>query len=659
MLCRRHLARSAQLSPQPTSNLDDNERRLAVNEVDTSAATTPPSRPHETTLVELRSSSCPPIGQGFGQKTLSSVTTNPCTFMRNEISSQLNLFPDRGWVLESALSLVNKFSKAVQHDAYASDELPDDWDMTSCDEVPSELIFTILRVMLSAHAQRTDRSTLGEHAGANTATSYHWPDHISTPLLEQMCMAQIGNEARGQAVIQNKVCIFAKATVYFNRWSRCARTAPFTDALRKARQRYAIAGLGHLKQLNFVSSPTLGTVQALLSGVTLALSVGNTSQAWNLTAFASRLIVSFGYHSISEDVLSRPEWTDVRLSVCWCYYMDKTLSMLLLRPSSLPSLSSDPIALVCVDPEDPLTLKYKIMIRLARVQDASLPHLIGPSNPDPLARSAAVDSLKVELEDIYTSIASLHTEWAISPDYKVEWDTTNFTYHSIFTMVLRLDLESLHDRVRRDECLMHARQALSSMRDLQSQIDYNAKSSTDLLIWSVLLYPLTPFFVLFCNVMATSDPQDLELLRQVTAVISGVQEYYKFGKNLYKLFSQFLSLCLQSSNEQDCGRYHCNNYGIGRLTVQEPEANYSQPCQFASPPTSLGLSVPEARNPSLSATAKVAQLSEQDTYCADQHGSGAGMPAGPEWDDKLIWEIFAAQLSNDRLNLDTDIMWQT
>ncbi|CAG7554585.1 unnamed protein product [Fusarium equiseti] len=593
MLSRRHLARSAQLSPQPTSNLDDNERRLAVNEVDTSATTTPPSRPHETTLVEHRSSSCPPIGQGFGQNTLSGVTTNPCTFMRNEISSQLNLFPDRGWVLESALSLVNKFSKAVQHDAYASDELPDDWDMTSCDEVPHELIFTILRVMLSADAQRTNRSTLGEHGDANTATSYHWPDHISIPLLEQMCMAQIGNEARGQAVIQNKVCIFAKATVYFNRWSRCARTAPFTDALRKARQRYAIAGLGHLKQLNFVSSPTLGTVQALLSGVTLALSVGNTSQAWNLTAFASRLIVSFGYHSISEDVLSRPEWTDVRLSVCWCYYMDKTLSMLLLRPSSLPSLSSDPIALVCVDAEDPLTLKYKIMIRLARVQDASLPHLIGPSNPDPLARSAAVDSLKVELEDIYTSIA---------------------------------------------------------------MVGYNAKSSTDLLIWSVLLYPLTPFFVLFCNVMATSDPQDLELLRQVTAVISGVQEYYKFGKNLYKLFSQFLSLCLQSCNEQDCGRSHCNNYGTSRLTVQEPEANYTQPGQFASPPTSLGLPFPEARNPSLSTTAKVTQLPEQDTYCADQHGSGTGMPAGPEWDDKLIWEIFAAQLSNDRLNLDTDLI---
>lgn len=159
--------------------------------------------------------------------------------------------------------------------------------------------------------------------------------------------------------------------------------------------------------------------------------------------------------------------------------------------------------------------------------------------------------------------------------------------------------------------------------------------------------------------MATSDPQDLDLLRQVTAVISGIQEYCKFGKNLYKLFSQFLGLCLQSSNEQDYDRSYCNNYGTDRSIVREPEANYSQPNQSTSPPTSLGSLVPVARKSSLSPAVKPAPPPEQDLHCADQQGSGAGVPAGLEWDDKLIWEIFAAQLSNDRLNLDADTVWQT
>lgn len=59
----------------------------------------------------------------------------------------------------------------------------------------------------------------------------------------------------------------------------------------------------------------------------------------------------------------------------------------------------------------------------------------------------------------------------------------------------------------------------------------------------MLLYPLSPFFVLFCNVVATSDQRDFEMIKKIT---DDLRQFAKanapIGK-LYGLFSKFLDLC--------------------------------------------------------------------------------------------------------------------
>jgi hypothetical protein len=59
----------------------------------------------------------------------------------------------------------------------------------------------------------------------------------------------------------------------------------------------------------------------------------------------------------------------------------------------------------------------------------------------------------------------------------------------------------------------------------------------------MLLSPLSPFFVLFCNVVATSDQRYFEMIKNIT---EDVRQFAKanvsIGK-LYGLFSKFLDPC--------------------------------------------------------------------------------------------------------------------
>ena len=60
---------------------------------------------------------------------------------------------------------------------------------------------------------------------------------------------------------------------------------------------------------------------------------------------------------------------------------------------------------------------------------------------------------------------------------------------------------------------------------------------------SMLSYPLCPFFVVFCNVVGTSNAQDFQLLQDVTDGISELVSENKFVNRLHRLCSTLLELC--------------------------------------------------------------------------------------------------------------------
>lgn len=60
---------------------------------------------------------------------------------------------------------------------------------------------------------------------------------------------------------------------------------------------------------------------------------------------------------------------------------------------------------------------------------------------------------------------------------------------------------------------------------------------------TMLLYPLSPFFVLFCNVVATSDQRDFEMIKKITDDLGQFAKANAPIGKLYGLFSKFLDLC--------------------------------------------------------------------------------------------------------------------
>jgi hypothetical protein len=145
----------------------------------------------------------------------------------------------------------------------------------------------------------------------------------------------------------------------------------------------------------------------------------------------------------------------------------------------------------------------------------------------------------------------------------------------------------------------------------------------------MLLVPLSPFFVLFCNVVATSDHRDYEMIRTIT---DDLRQFAKANASIGKLcalFAKFLDLCAP-------------------LVKFNPPAK--APEQFNA--SQLGDNSTERRLPS-QLRSSYPDVLQQDAgqvsnaLPSPQPSSETfGVPPSVEgWDDSLIWELFDNQPS--------------
>lgn len=144
----------------------------------------------------------------------------------------------------------------------------------------------------------------------------------------------------------------------------------------------------------------------------------------------------------------------------------------------------------------------------------------------------------------------------------------------------------------------------------------------------MLLFPLAPFFVLFCNVIATSNERDFNLIKKITDDLRQFAEANASIGKLYKLFSKFLDLCAPlvkghtkpSRSEQPAAALSDAN------TAGNTEG------QMASYTDILGRAV----------DADQALVSLGGT---DSTGGPTASPSVEGWNDSLVWDLFDNQPS--------------
>ncbi|PLB55534.1 hypothetical protein P170DRAFT_43302 [Aspergillus steynii IBT 23096] len=548
-------------------------------------------------------------------------TDSTSNLIRQEIVTNAHLSLDRVRVLESALGLVGRFVTASQLVETTQHEQAVDSDPSPPEKLRPELFFMLLKDQRSDNGAKDDGGPL-----------VHWPDHISPKTLERMCLALLSGAVCGNLALQYSLCVLCKATVYVSRWLRFCTPGALSDSLEKSKQSYIENSLRCMK-------------------ASLVHLLGQTSRSWFLTSLASRTFVALGYHRLSPSVLESDDSSEIRHCTYWCYYMDKTLSMLLVRPSSLPTLRPDPASLVYTRISDPLSCKVKVLVRLARVQDLYLDIVIQGRKAEEPCSIELVNSLQLELNSIRLSIMQFRPRYIDIPSLDFEWDALDFTFFSIATTVLRLNYMTLHDHAKREECVQCARKALLSMRACQTHISTTSKINTDFLFWTILLYPLTPFFVIFCNVVATSNMQDLELLKEATATISSIRDQCSFSINLQNLLSHLIGLC---SNLHDVHRR--------QSSFQRSNGNISWMGDIGfSPHSSRRLPADaSAGNDRAEATVHGGQFptpSASTNIPVDGHSpntvQGSCEPGESSiWDDGLMSELFNIQPSVDWFGLE-------
>jgi hypothetical protein len=132
----------------------------------------------------------------------------------------------------------------------------------------------------------------------------------------------------------------------------------------------------------------------------------------------------------------------------------------------------------------------------------------------------------------------------------------------------------------------------------------------------MLSYPLCPFFVVFCNVVGTSDAHDFQLLQDVTDGISGLVSENKFVNRLHRLCSTLLELC--------------------RPLIQTPLVNAHGSGNGA---------VPTNQTPvPMEATSMQGMVPEVGANVDDFLTSS--------WQDDRMWQLFQSQPSLDWFNAD-------
>ncbi|CAG8162038.1 unnamed protein product [Penicillium olsonii] len=536
-------------------------------------------------------------------------------YIEHELQCNPALSKDRRTALESARRFVGQLSNPTLH--LEETALMDDIDVED-DLEPPVLTPELLYMMLPGPDKRT-----------NSQGTVSWPDHISDKVLEQMGLAIIENSECEQVLQHYRINVWVKAMGCISKMAPLITSEPLTIHFRTLKKRYEAAATELLNQIPLAAAPSLLLLQSLMSAVRLMQYLGNMSRCWMFTALASRVIISLNYHNITDVHPGSEIEESIHSCVYTCYYFDKTLSLLLLRPASLPDLKVAPTKLIHIDPELPTSVMKRGIVEYSELKDVLLNILLDTKSIIDTTKADMLSDLVTRAHIINSNMQKVRErqkkEFPQSWDYlQREWLSMDFNYYSVLTTIIQTRSSVLKSRLVCEDCLYTAREALTTLRALQQAFATQPNSINPypyFLTWTMLLFPLAPFFVLFCSVIATSNEKDFNMIQNITDDLHQFAEANASIGKLYKLFSRFLDLCaplVKAQPEQ-------------RLATPSIIESTGKPGQAASYTDLFDRAATEAMAdvPGLDSAAKEPTASR----------------AVEGWDDSLVWELFDNQPS--------------
>ncbi|KAH6629575.1 hypothetical protein C7974DRAFT_413361 [Boeremia exigua] len=356
-----------------------------------------------------------------------------------------------------------------------------------------------------------------------------------------------------------------------------------------------------VSQLDVFIPASYENVMALVLGAGCAIEMCKPSLAWVLTAMAAGNAQNLGYHRYQTLQNDEEEERNAKIHLFWLIYTyDKQLSLRLGRASviqdwdmSLPLITASPSPAAEALGASQMIIYW---VKVAKVQGQTYERLFSPAAflRSPAERlSTAIELVSAMNQAWYergetrittredlskrrkaamaspneTEIPSKRRHFAqrvpLMPD---DYPTGSFEriadvfFHADVVMhystcALIQRAVSSDNVTFSQECLEYSRAALAAHERCNAQ--FNNGGSEELWIgyihWSILQAPFTPFIVVFCNAIQSSNTVDLNTLQQFVASLESSRTVSEGADKLYKmchLFHQVAKLYIQAKRKE-------------------------------------------------------------------------------------------------------------
>ncbi|KAJ6124374.1 hypothetical protein N7471_011691 [Penicillium samsonianum] len=439
---------------------------------------------------------------------------------------------DRRSVLETALSVIRILADNSR--ALVQDNLNDHQEEVSSRSPSIEFLTWMLKDI------RTDRF------GTFVVDYFR---HISIPKLKQMGLSLLRNSIPTRESIIYTVCFNAVAYKFITTVINLEEDTDLAVELRKNATEYRAAAQAALKQIPLLIPPSLGLLQAIICGIFLHQGSGDVDLSGELTKAACNTCIDL---DLQTKVLCGTASEEELFCFLWCYTLDrnhafKSRTSRCLLDVQLPSTFSD-----LYPNYPPMAEHFLIYLDLARVQDTVVSYLPGSSlshhNPSLLYGTGEYMLLQMQyIEQRMSHMASLSSEWK-GLDSQTEMAALKFAYQSVMTGILYLLQSDPGQPTRSTESyLQSARRELSALVSMCHSAE--KQTAVNFLNWTILLYPATAYLVIFCNVVATSDIGDFNLMKAIADCLTQTGISYPLVQ-LRTLYQKFLGLSQEFFNDE-------------------------------------------------------------------------------------------------------------
>ncbi|KAF6803625.1 fungal specific transcription factor domain-containing protein [Colletotrichum sojae] len=395
-------------------------------------------------------------------------------------------------------------------------------------------------------------------------------------------------------------------------------------------------------------------IVALLFGAFHAVELSKPSLAWTLSSKASELSQTLGYHraeSLKQEIADKPtvhgmHWHQF---LFWnVYYIDKSLSLRLGRPSTIPDWHVTMPEPSLKEPlEDPMLPWFVIWIRTSKIQGQIYELLYSPASMAQAyhVRQTRVHELVSMLHDVETRSHEVNAQYATKAKEIVDDAFAEFYLSS--DAVLRLSLLAMVYRAAprvegspttfSPECIKAARGALEKHQDCVAVMRRShGVYFVTYIHWTVMFAPFIPFIVLFCQVIETQDKQDLARLHAFVVFLQETNSLSDAAFKMHRLFQVLYSVALRFVE-----------FRTSTPQAKQARASAEMDAYLAAlgfPPKGAGSGALEQQQPSQNVTSGMDMT----------HANGSGIPAmaGDVMDEGLrptnpmMWMTNATQLED-------------